>query len=330
MGQDGVKIITQTDEEFYVHDNLIYWSRVYIKERPELMPPYKSVERVSSRFLYWDQEVGLGTNIFKERFIKKKSCETHDYDFELPLEKTLVASEEFYVYQFYKDKYYVHKDYQNKYKELRDLTYIEKVKFGDDRCFAKIDEGLYRNRRLEVYVYVSSEYVYLVNKIYLYKWNAYKEKMHPKDKFYIKHIFEIQTERESNSVYAYSSYSSLSPIYTEEEIIGITNGISRTRNIIPEKVDKKYIVQPSTKVEPHLISNRDDYLVENPEFFTFKTYHGEEYLINISNIEEWSKMIDTDMKKYACALSHKKYMYAVQPFEYQVIKKGIYIKNKRS
>jgi|GEM_PF-2750719 len=315
-----VKVTTQADEIFYIGDHRTYWLDIYVKERPELKTPHKSEELVMN----WDPSIRIGPDLLKACFIHKDSCKSHEYDYISTLEKPVSSGKVFHIFKFCNDIYYIEEGYEKKYKDLQDFVFLEKIQIMYDLLlYVKEAEGMYRPMKREFYVYSNHKYVYIINSDSLYQWKIYKEKFHTNEEFCMKHTFAVPIEKCKWRGYYRDD---LLPFYTEEEVIRITKGIYRTRNIIPEKASKKYSICPGWYIEPFTISNKEDYLFNSPEFYSFKTLSDEEYLININNIDEWHELVEK--KKFVCGFLYKKFLYSVQPYEYQLIKKGIYLRTK--
>lgn len=319
------QLTTQTDEVFYLGDNQTYWHQVYIKERPELMP-YKCCENVETKTRNSKRTIIIGPNIFKECSIDKDSCKSHEYDYISTLAETILPGKVFYINQFCNDTYYIEEDFINKYKELKGLVFGKKYYVVHDMSnFIKISEGMYRSMKHEFYVYVARSYVYIVNTDSLYQWKIYKEKFHFNEEFCLRHVFEVPV---MTTELGYRYEDKLLPLYSQEEVIRITTGIYRTRNIIPDKIKKKYMQYPTWHIDPILTSNKEDYVLNNPEFLCFKTLSNDHYLVNIDKVDEWQKMVEEKKEKYSYRFLYKKFLYSVQPYEYQLIKKGIYSRTK--
>lgn len=318
------RVTTQTDEVFYLGDLRTYWFNVYIKERPELMP-YKNSKYIETRVMH-QECIDIGPHLSKAYFIHKDSCKFHEYDYIPTLEKPELHGQVFYIFQFYNDLYFVEKDYVHKYKEIQGFVFLKKLTIMHDLLFfVKIAEGMYRNMKREFYVYLNSKYIYIINTDSLYQWKIYKEKFHPNEEFCLKHEFGIPWKQTKWINYYQDD---LFPIYAEEEVIRISKGIYRTRNIIPEKISKKYAPIPYWHIEPIFVNKREDYFCVTPEFLSFKTLSNNEYLINIDSIEEWQKIVEQEKDIYSSGFLYKKFLYSVQPQEYQLIKKGIYLRTK--
>ena len=320
--REVLKVITKTDEVFYVGGLRTYWYDVYSKERPELIP-YKSKD-IDISDMNRDTCMVIGPYVSKSYSMHKESCKSHEFDFVKTLEKPVPPGKVFHIYQFYNDLYYIEDDYINKYKNLQGFVFLEKtIVMHNMLHFVKEAEGMYREMKGEFYIYLNSKYVYLVNSDYIYQWKIYKERFHPNEEFYLNHTFAVPWTRTKWISY---HQEKLLPFYTEEEVIRITKGIYRTRNVIPDKVLKKYVSVPTWPIEPLPISNKEDYISDSPEFYSFITLSNDEYLINIENIDEWQNLVEKN--KYTFGFLHKKYLYSIQPYEYQSIKKGIYLRTK--
>jgi len=316
---DDVRMIrTNTNEVFFLVEPG-YWTNkprhwsLYLKERPELQPLKESstIDGLAYRRDYINYKIGFGLE--KAYYFNRDNC--YDIFEEFNLYHPHNAKKFFNVFKTNNGDYYILDNQLVNYSNKKGFEFISRLWVMHDMLyFLKISEGVYREIKKEYFIFSDNENIYIVNCDYLSSWNRFKSQLFPNKEF--KCLDLIFTKDKST----------LLPIYTENEIIRINYGIYRTRNIVPEKEYKKYIPGPPINIKPEIISNRELYYIDNPEFWCFQNINGDEYIVNKNFLED--ALIGSPFKFNSSSFLYKKYLYSVQPIEYSFFEKGIFIKNK--
>jgi len=316
---DNVRMIkTNTGEVFflvepsYFTDMPRHWS-LYLNERPELEPFMENtkIDGLAYRNKYITYKIGFGLE--KAYYFSRDNHYDHFEEFNLY--HPYNAGKHLNVFKTFNGDYYIADEYFEEYNNKKEFEFINRVWVMHDMLyFLKIYEGVYRELKKEYFVFADNENVYLVNCDYLSSWEKVKNKLHPNSQF---HFLDIARTKAKDS---------LSPYYSENEIIRINYGIYKTRNIVPAKEFKKYIHRPPIHTQPEIITNKEQYYFDNPEFWCFQNIDGEQFIINKYFLVEL--LNDNEIRFQSLTFLYKKYFYAVQPLEYTFYKKGIFIKNK--